>query len=121
MKSGITGVFVGLAGLDIVYYQNQLPSENKKSKTNDYRIYTGGPAANAAITYALLGGKARLVTCIGQSGIGEIIRRELLQYGVELVDCAGNLPVLPNVSSISVSMDNGSHIIWIGILICRIW
>jgi len=108
------GLFAGLTGLDIVYYQGWLPNENKKSKTNNYHIYTGGPAANAAITYAMLGGRARLITCIGQSEIGEVIRKELLLYGVELIDCAENQTIMPNISSISVNTDNGSRTIWSG-------
>lgn len=110
-----SGVFTGLVGLDMVYYQEGAPSENKKSKTNQYHVFVGGPAANAAITYAMLGGKSRLITCIGDSELGKIIKKELTEdYGIEVIDLAENDDVNPNISSISVNLLNASRTIWSG-------
>jgi len=108
------GIFTGLAGLDIVYYQDNLPIENSKSKTNDYITVVGGPAANAAITYAMLGGKALLITCIGHSEFGQIIKKQLHDYGVEVIDFAKGADVLPSISGISVNKTNGNRTIWSG-------
>lgn len=109
------GVFVGLAGMDFVYYQDSMPLENKKSKTNNYDMQIGGPAANAAITYALLGGNAVLITCIGDSEMGKIIKKELTEvYGVEVIDCSKGIDILPCISSISVNNVNGNRTIWSG-------
>ena len=33
------GIFIGSACLDIVYYQDELPLENKKLRTNNYNLY----------------------------------------------------------------------------------
>ena len=83
----VKGLFAGLTGLDITYYQNEFPNENLKSKTNEYQTFVGGPAANAAITYAILGGNATLVTCLGNSTIAKAIKLELSQdYQVNVID-----------------------------------
>lgn len=51
----VKGLFVGLCTKDILYYTDDIPAHNHKSKTEDFATYIGGPAANAAITYAALG------------------------------------------------------------------
>ena len=110
-----SGVFVGMAGLDLVYMQDLVPAENQKSKTNHYATHVGGPAANAAITYALLGGSATLVTCVGDSFIGQMVKNSIaMDYGVRVLDCATGQEVLPCISSISVNIANGSRTIWSG-------
>ena len=49
------GIFVGMCGLDMIYYDgNPLPKENTKGKYHDYDYNVGGPATNAAVTYAAL-------------------------------------------------------------------
>lgn len=109
------GLFVGLAGLDFVYYLDQPPVENKKYKTNDYSCAVGGPAANAAITYTLLGGTARLITCIGDSDFGKVIKKTLTEeYGIELIDLAASSELIPSVSSILVNPANGNRTVWSG-------
>ena len=52
------GYFVGLTTMDYVFYVNSHPQKNSKVKTNHFTRLVGGPAANAAITYSLLGGNA---------------------------------------------------------------
>lgn len=109
------GVFVGLACLDMVYYQNSIPSENKKSKTNNYNVFIGGPATNAAITYAMLGGSSVVISSIGDSELGKILKKELCEdYGVEVIDCASGLDILPSIASIAINVTNASRTIWSG-------
>lgn len=109
------GLFTGLTGLDIVYYKDYFPVENKKSKTEKFKIFVGGPAANAAITYSILGGKAHLITCIGDSEIGRIIKRELEDdYKIEVLDLSDDEEVLPCISSIAVNTLNANRTVWSG-------
>ncbi|RKD25864.1 hypothetical protein BEP19_02730 [Ammoniphilus oxalaticus] len=109
------GVFVGLAGFDITYYQNDFPEENQKSKTNNYQTFIGGPAGNAAITYAILGGRATLVTCLGDSPIADAIKIELSEvYQVEVIDLAVGSNVLPSISSVLVHTEKATRTIWSG-------
>jgi sugar/nucleoside kinase (ribokinase family) len=108
------GLFIGLAGVDLVYYLDNLPLENNKIKTTDYEMHIGGPAANAAITYAILGGKAKLVTSIGDSKLGETVKNELTDtYGIKVTDISKGKSILLSTSSIAIS-DNGSRTIWSG-------
>ena len=107
-----SGIFIGLAGIDIVHYQNQkLPKEDSKSKTDDFEVYVGGPAANAAITFAQLGGDATLLSCIGNSEIGKALKGMLTRYGVTIIDAISEESMTPNISSIIVNKLNGHRTI----------
>lgn len=97
----VNGVFIGLTTMDSVYYISDYPENNTKAKTNHYRCQVGGPAANAAITYALLGGKATLFTCLGSSRQAVEISQILSDYGVEVINCADD-DTLPCTAAITV-------------------
>ena len=99
--NSIRGLFVGLTTLDYVYYLENYPSNNQKVKTDRYERYVGGPAANAAITYALLGGDATLVTCLGDSPEAKLISDILSSYGVRVINCASD-QTMPNIATITV-------------------
>ena len=104
------GLFVGLCTTDIVYYADTFPEENKKIKVNDYARYIGGPAANAAITYALLGGEATLATCLGSSFESKVMIEELQTYGVNVLNYSTQ-SMLPNTASILISKNGERTII----------
>lgn len=108
------GIFIGRTTLDIVYYHQGMPGENEKSKTWDYRSAVGGNACNGAVTYALLGGRAVLITAIGSSNIGRSMKLELEQYQIELIDLLEGKNVLPFISAILINMENESRTIWGG-------
>ena len=95
------GCFVGLTTLDYVFYVDSQPQENAKVKTNNYKRFVGGPAANAAITYALLGGNASLVTCFGNTVESDFIKETLNRYGVTVLNCTED-ETLPNIAAIAV-------------------
>lgn len=103
-------VFIGLTGIDYVYYLNTFPDENSKCKTEDYAQYIGGPAANAAITYACLGGDATLITAFGNSREGDIITQELEDYGVKVINACDD-EELPGISNICISPNGNRTII----------
>ena len=98
------GLFVGLCTKDILYYTDDLPTHNHKSKTEDFAAYIGGPAANAAITYAALGGDATLATCLGDSTESRAMIEELKGYGVNVLNYS-EYDTLPNTACIVVSSD----------------
>lgn len=104
------GLFVGLCTKDIVYYTDEIPKKNHKIKTDDFATYIGGPAANAAITYAALGGDATLATCLGMGPESEAIRKELDTYGVKVLNYAA-YETTPNTACILVSKDGSRSII----------
>lgn len=98
------GLFVGLCTKDILYYTDDLPAHNHKSKTDDFTTYIGGPAANAAITYAALGGDATLATCLGDSTESRAMIEELNGYGVKVLNYS-EYDTIPNTACIVVSSD----------------
>jgi len=98
------GLFVGLCTKDILYYTDDLPAHNHKSKTEDFATYIGGPAANAAITYAALGGDATLATCLGDSTESRAMIDELNHYGVKVLNYS-EYDTVPNTACIVVSSD----------------
>lgn len=98
------GLFVGLCTKDILYYTDDLPTHNHKSKTEDFATYIGGPAANAAITYAALGGDATLATCLGVSTESRAMIEELKGFGVKVLNYS-EYDTLPNTACIVVSSD----------------
>ncbi len=104
------GLFVGLGGIDIVYNLNSLPEENNKVKSEKYHVRVGGPALNAALTCARLGGNATLITGIGRNSIGKIITDECQRLGVRVIDISSERE-LPNISCIGLLRCNASRTI----------
>lgn len=101
--------FIGLTGIDYVYYLDAMPEENCKCKTNEYTTYVGGPAANAAIAYAALGGNATLITAYGNSPESDRITAELTSLGVKVINVALDNK-LPGISTICIT-NNGKRTI----------
>lgn len=103
------GVFVGLATLDVIHRIAGAPAPNQKITSSAQFVAAGGPAANAAITFAALGGRAILVTALGDDPVAELIRTDLAAYGVGVVDAAlGTTRAVP-VSAVSVLESTGDR------------
>lgn len=80
------GIFVGLTVLDLVHHVTTLPGANEKITAKSQFLAAGGPAANAAVTFAALGGRATLVTALGTTQQAQIARADLEKHGVEIKD-----------------------------------
>jgi sulfofructose kinase len=95
---------VGLATYDLVYVVDHHPGADEKCFATDLITCGGGPAANAAVTAARLGGTSAFAGYLGRDAFGEMHFRELLSEGVltNLV-VRGNHPV--PLSSIIVKPD----------------
>jgi sugar/nucleoside kinase (ribokinase family) len=103
------GVFVGLATLDVIHRIAKAPEVNQKITSSAQFVAAGGPAANAAVTFAALGGDAILVTALGDDPVAELIRADLAAYGVRVVDAsAGTTRAVP-VSAVSVVESTGDR------------
>jgi len=81
-------LFAGRTTLDAVYSVDHFPVEDTKVFARGLRVVPGGPAANAAITHALLGGKAALMTAVGGGPWAGLVRRELDRLAIDLTDLA---------------------------------
>ncbi|WP_067698524.1 PfkB family carbohydrate kinase [Nocardia jejuensis] len=105
-------VFVGLATLDLSYAVDHYPDEDSKTQASDMFLGAGGPAANAAVTYAFLSRRnTRLITALGKHPLVEPIRGDLEQHRVTPVDLTPDSVVQPPVSSIIVATDAATRTI----------
>ncbi len=75
---------VGIATLDYVYAVPQLPSQGMKYRATALEVVGGGIAANASVAVARLGGKAWLLTRLGDDVTGQAIRSGLAADAVDL-------------------------------------
>ena len=75
-------LFAGRTTLDAVYFLDALPGEDAKVFARAFHMAPGGPACNAAITHALLGGRATLLSAVGQGPAADLVRRELGRRGI---------------------------------------
>jgi sugar/nucleoside kinase (ribokinase family) len=103
------GVFVGLATLDVIHRIAKAPAVNQKITSAAQFVAAGGPAANAAVTFAALGGKPILVTALGDDPVAELIRADLAAYGVTVVDAATGTTRAVPVSAVSVVESTGDR------------
>ncbi len=85
-------LFVGRSTLDALYALDEFPAEDTKIFARELRAAPGGPALNAAVTHALLGGKATLISAVGGGPWAGPVRAELERHGVDLVDLAAGTP-----------------------------
>src|SRR5699024_7964423 len=79
---------VGLTTMDVLHRADRRPGANEKITAVRQDVAAGGPAANAAVTFAVLGGRARLLTALGRGGPALVARADLTGHGVEIHDAA---------------------------------
>lgn len=103
------GLFVGLATLDVTHRITAPPAVNQKITATAQFVSAGGPAANAAVTFAGLGGDAVLVTALGDDPVAELIRADLSAHGVRVVDSAAGTTRAVPVSAVSVVESTGDR------------
>jgi sugar/nucleoside kinase (ribokinase family) len=94
------------------YRVERLPRVNEKIVAEEQLIAAGGPAANAAVTFAHLGGSASLLTAIGAgipAEVAEVAAAELASHGIDMHDAAPGQPNILPVSSIIVTAGTGDR------------
>jgi len=103
-------VCCGLATLDVVQVVDALPGPDEKIVARAASVTFGGPAANAAATAVALGVPTRLVTAIGASPRGVLVRRALEVAGVEVLDLLdADRDAEPPVSTVLVTHETGQR------------
>ncbi|MGF1457762.1 MAG: PfkB family carbohydrate kinase [Leptolyngbyaceae cyanobacterium] len=104
-----TGIFAGLITLDCIYQTQRPLQPNEKQVADAVLLAAGGPATNAAIAFSALGGQARLIGALGQHPLAAVIREDLAQHQVELVDLTPDGTTPPPFSSIVVNGPTGDR------------
>ncbi|MDC0766558.1 PfkB family carbohydrate kinase [Streptomyces sp. HD] len=103
------GLFVGLCTLDVIQLVDHVPASDEKLTAREQTVAAGGPAANAAVTFAHLGGSAALLTAIGSHPLALAVTADLDRAGVTVSDLAPDATDPPAVSSIMVTASTGQR------------
>lgn len=102
-------VAVGLCTVDLVQRVRALPAPGEKVQSLSVEVAAGGPAANAAVAVAALGGRARLSTVLGAHPLARLAAEDLSSCGVELTDLLPDRTAPPAVSAVSVRAGDGER------------
>lgn len=105
-----SGLFLGISTTDQIMLVEQFPLEDTKAWAKRLMTCAGGPATNAAIAFSSLGGDAQLISPVGNSHHGRLIKTELGQFKVLHVDIAGP-NFQPAYSCIITSKESGTRTI----------
>ncbi|MBD2325515.1 PfkB family carbohydrate kinase [Alkalinema sp. FACHB-956] len=103
------GLFIGLTTVDFIYLAEAPPQANQKVVAIESLISAGGPATNAAVAFAALGGAATLLSSVGQHPITSLIHADLESCGVRLMDLTPEQTASPPVSSIVITQATGDR------------
>ncbi|WP_066426768.1 sugar kinase [Anabaena sp. 4-3] len=103
------GLFIGLITVDLIYLAASAPQNNQKLVASDYTVAAGGPATNAAVTFSYLGNQATLLGVLGSHPMTQLIRGDLTQYHIGIVDLDPSVNTPPPVSSIIVTQSTGER------------
>ncbi|MGO8810398.1 MAG: PfkB family carbohydrate kinase [Candidatus Sulfotelmatobacter sp.] len=104
-------LFLGRSTLDALYRLDGLPAEDTKVYAREFHAAPGGPALNAAITHALLGGEAMLISTVGGGPWAGVVRAELKRHGVRLLDLAAGTDYETPLTTVLVNAASGSRTI----------
>ncbi|MGC9540402.1 PfkB family carbohydrate kinase [Streptomyces sp. UG1] len=103
------GLFVGLCTLDVIQLVDHVPAPDEKLTAREQTVAAGGPAANAAVAFAHLGGAAGLLTAIGSHPLARAVTADLDRAGVTVSDLAPHATDPPAVSSVMVTAATGQR------------
>jgi len=104
-------LFLGRATLDALYWLDQFPAEDTKTYARQMRAAPGGPALNAALTHAKLGGLACLVSAVGSGPWADQVRAELDAHGIPLVDLARGTEYQTPLTTVLINAANSTRTI----------
>ncbi|WP_431874044.1 PfkB family carbohydrate kinase [Amycolatopsis sacchari] len=105
----MTVLLAGLCTIDVVQRVAELPAPGEKVQSLSVAVAAGGPATNAAVTVAALGGKATLLTVLGSHPLAGLARADLAACGVEVVDVAPDFAEPPALSAVAVRDRDGER------------
>jgi sulfofructose kinase len=75
---------IGISVLDYVFQVDAMPTRAEKYRSHAMATVGGGIAANAAVAVARQGGKAHLITRLGEDALGQDILAEIAAEGVDI-------------------------------------
>jgi sugar/nucleoside kinase (ribokinase family) len=109
MTAALAVLLAGLCTVDLVQRVDELPVPGEKVQSRSVSVVAGGPAANAAVAVAAVGGRATLVTALGGHPLADLARTELAGFGVAVVDVLPERVEPPAVSAVVVRERDGER------------
>lgn len=103
------GLFIGLTTLDCIYLSQSNLEPNEKVVALDHLTVAGGPATNAALAFGSFDNQGVLASVLGQHPFSLIIKQELIEYNLKIVDLMPAKVDIPPVSSIIVTASTGER------------
>ncbi len=103
------GLFVCLTSLDCIYISDRSIQANQMIVAKDYLTAAGGPATNAAVAFSYFGNRGKLLTVLGQHDLNHLIRSDLANYEIEIVDLIPQQLISPSVYSIIVNQNTAER------------
>jgi len=104
-------LFLGRTTVDALYWLESMPEENTKVYAQRFQAAPGGPAMNAAITHALLGGQTQLVSAVGGGPWAGLVRAELKANRIALLDLAAGTAYETPLCAVLVNSADASRTI----------
>jgi sugar/nucleoside kinase (ribokinase family) len=105
-------LFTGLNTIDLQFPVSEFPAHNGKAKAFYNEINVGGPATNAAIACAHLGGNADLLTPIGKHLLTAFVEDDLKKFNIRLFDPLAGSERKPVFASIITSASTGERTVY---------
>ncbi|MFD2492205.1 PfkB family carbohydrate kinase [Amycolatopsis jiangsuensis] len=102
-------LLAGLCTVDVVQRVAAFPEPGEKVQSLRVDVAAGGPATNAAVTVAALGGGATLLTALGAHPLAALARADLAEHGVDLADLTPGRTAAPPVSAVVVRDGDGER------------
>ena len=119
----MTALFAGLTTLDVLHRLDHVPDPGLKVTSTDFTMAAGGPATNAAVTYAALEAAARslstdeavagspdpatradaplLLTALGEGPVSAFLAADLATAGVRVLDATVAAPTPTGTPAVS--------------------
>jgi len=121
----MTALFAGLTTLDVLHRLDHVPDPGLKVTSTDFTMAAGGPATNAAVTYAALEAAARslsadeavadspdsttradaplLLTALGEGPVSAFLAADLAAAGVRVLDATAPAPAMSDTPGLPAS------------------
>jgi len=106
---GGRGLFVGLITLDCLHQVAAIPTSNQKIIAQRTLLAAGGPATNAAATFAHLAGTATVVGALGCHPLTSLIHDDLSAHSVQVQDLLPKATQPPPLSTVLVTQATGER------------
>lgn len=106
---GPIDLFIGISTLDIIHQVDTIPYQNEKMTSRKHLMVAGGCAANTAVAYANLNGRARLVTPLGENLVSTFILDKLRLRNVKIYDANPGSLNQTTLASILINASSGDR------------